>query len=177
MAGDRLTLEEARKAAAEIKRLEEAARLLPQLEAEEAARIAGERLDRLREQVREENGVLYEQYSKTLADWQTRFNTLLDSIEATRDVLGRLQSLKGALEANIGHYVNNRVRYAVQHEGADVYKDAAIIENNALVDINAPHVLTDSELLGDAHNYRRLLMFQAIMANKNEDIDHRLSGF
>jgi hypothetical protein len=125
------TLNEARSAAQELKRLQEAASMLPELERQQSAYDAKAKIEALKQKTLADNHKLYAQFQHLYSKYRQQFVSLLESVKECHNTLKSLYDLRKAILDNRSKYAGALLEYSLKFEGLDVYKDGYLIEDKA----------------------------------------------
>lgn len=126
-----IDLNDARRAAAQLERLQQAASMLPALEAQAARDESAARLEGLRVTTRQELTALYSEYKQAHDEYKTAFSNAYSALETCAKSLKRLFDLRKNIDRKAATYVSERLRHEFEHGHADPFKDGLTLESQA----------------------------------------------
>lgn len=121
------SLEDARKAASQLKSLEDAASQLPFLEQENSKRESLAHLETLRVNTQKQIATLYADYNAVYETYRSQFDNMINAMRETAQSLKRLFSLRKQITDKIQQYAGSKLEFSLSLEGRDVYRDGQII--------------------------------------------------
>jgi hypothetical protein len=126
------TLNEARSAASELKRLQEAASMLPELEAQEASSAAQQRLAGLRSKTQSEVDKLYPEFVESYNVYRARFSAVIEALKACSQSFREFEANKKHIREEVDRYLGSKMDYAIKFKpGFNLYRDSINIELEA----------------------------------------------
>lgn len=126
------TLSEAREAASELKRLQQAANLLPQLEAQQAEDVSQAQLERLRDKSQGDIDALYPKYLEAYNTYREKFKAVIDALKVCSKSFQELEAIKKQIRQTVDRYIGSRVNHALKFTpNFDLYRDSVSVEMEA----------------------------------------------
>lgn len=123
------TLNEAREAAEQLKKLQDAAQLLPALELDNSKKLSLSNLQSLKNDTRLRIAGLYEQYNSVYDVYMSKLNSLLETVKDVAQSFKTFVMLRRDITITAKRYVNAYVQHNLQYEGLNRYQtDMADLE-------------------------------------------------
>lgn len=125
-----IDLQTARNAALELNRLQQAASMLPQLEANEAKAASENNLKNLRAKILSDNEVLYNDFQQAVSNYRNEMETVVNSLKHLAASLKNVFVLRKRLTDNAQAYVSAYYEHCVKHLKMDVMQASFNAQNH-----------------------------------------------